>query len=211
LVQIAPTPAAFRSAVEAYPFGEARVDVTRRDLLLVGDAHGVHASREPAVLYEIARGLGARALAFEWSHDELGNVVEEFLATGTFDLEAVWALPPGAESFGGDGRFTAGHVALLERLHREGTLEQVIPFDRLDPDPPAPQDVRRREMAERLLAEWDRALPLLAVVGAGHLAPMAALIGAETATLDYGADVERPRATVAFAVPEGPPAVVPGR
>jgi hypothetical protein len=138
LVQIAPTPAAFRSAVEAYAFGEARVDVTKRDLLLVGDAHGVHASREPAVLHEIARGLGARALAFEWSHDELGNVVEEFLATGTFDLEAVWALPPGAEAFGGDGRFTAGHVALVERLHREGTLEQVIPFDRLDPDPPAP-------------------------------------------------------------------------
>jgi hypothetical protein len=40
---------------------------------------------------------------------------------------------------------------------------------------------------------------------------MAALIGAETATLDYGADVELPPATVTFAVPEGPPAVVPGR
>jgi hypothetical protein len=211
LVQFAPTPAAFRAAVEAYAFGEAPVDVTRRDLLLVGDAHGVHASREPAVLYEIARSLGARALAFEWSHDELGGIVAEFMGTGTFDLEAVWALPSGAEAFAADGRFTAGHVALLERLHREGTLEQVIPFDRLDPDPPAPQNVRQREMAERLLAEWDRALPLLAVVGAGHLAPMAALIGAETATLDYGPHVELPRAPVTFAVPEGPPAVVPAR
>jgi hypothetical protein len=211
LVQIAPTPAAFRSAVEAYAFGEAPVDVMRRDLLLVGDAHGLHAEREPAVLYEIARALGARALAFEWSHDELGAVIDAFLATGTFDLEAVWALPPGAEAFAADGRFTAGHVALLERLHREGTLKQVIPFDRLDADPPAPQEVRGREMAQRLLAEWDRALPLLAVVGAGHLEAMAILTGAVTATLDYGADVELPRATVTFAVPEGPPAVVPGR
>jgi hypothetical protein len=211
LVQIAPTPTAFRSAVEAYAFGEAPVKLTRRDLLLVGDAHGIHASREPAVLYEVARGLGARALAFEWSHDEFGAVVEDFLRTGAFDLEAVWALPPGAEAFAGDGRFTAGHVALLERLHREGTLAQVIPFDRLDPDPPAPQDVRQREMAERLLAEWDRALPLLAVVGAGHLDPLAALTGAETATLDYGPHVELPRAPVTFPVPDGPPAVVPGR
>jgi hypothetical protein len=72
LVQYAPTPAAFRSAVEAYPFGEAAVRVARRELLLVGDAHGLHASREPAVLYEIVQALGARALAFEWSHDELG-------------------------------------------------------------------------------------------------------------------------------------------
>ncbi|MFL5963369.1 MAG: hypothetical protein ACJ757_10825 [Gaiellaceae bacterium] len=186
--------------------------VARRELLLVGDAHGVHASREPAVLYELAHALGARALALEWSHDQVGEIVRRFMRTGTFDLEAVWALPAGAEAFSGDGRFTAGHVALLERLHREGTLEQVILIDRLDPDPLPPAEARDRDMAERLLAEWDRALPLLAVVGAGHVASIAALIGAtETAMLDYRADVELPPAALTFAVPHGPPAVVPGR
>jgi hypothetical protein len=211
LVQIASTPAAFRSAVAAYRFGEPPVDVARRDLLLVGQAHGLHASREQAVLYELAQGLGARAFAFEWSHDELGEIVRGFMRTGTFDLEAVWSLPADAEAFAADGRFTAGHVALLERLHREGTLEQAIALDRLDPDPLPPPEVRDREMAERLLAEWDRSLPLLAVVGAAHVAPIAALTGAQTAMLDYGDRVDMPRAALTFPVPHGPPAVVPGR
>jgi hypothetical protein len=211
LVQPAPTPAAFRSAIEAYRFDEPRVDVARRDLLLLGNAHGLHASREPAVLYAIAQALGARALAFEWSHDELGEIVRGFMRSGTFDLDAVWSLPADADVFAADGRFTAGHVALLERLHRERTLQQVIPFDRLDPDPIPPQEARDREMAGRLLAEWNRALPLLAVVGAGHLGGMAPLLHSETAVLDYGDSVELPAAELTFAVPHGPPAVVPAR
>jgi hypothetical protein len=211
LVQHAPTPAAFRSAIEAYRFGEASVGVARRKLLLVGGAHGVHASREPAVLYAITQALGARALAFEWSHDEVGEIVRDFMRTGTFDLNALWSLQADAEVFGADGRFTAGHVALLERLHAEGTLGQVIPLDRLDPDPLPPPDARDVDLAERLLAEWDRSLPLLAVVGAAHVAPIAALVGAETAMLDYGPRVELPPASLTFAVPEGAPAVVPAR
>jgi hypothetical protein len=210
LVQITPTPEAFRSAVEAYVFGEATVDVTGRNLL-IGEAHGLGASREPAVLYAIARALGSRVLAFEWSHDELGPIVLDFMSSGTFDLEALWALPADAEAFGADGRFTAGHVALLERLHRDGTLELVILFDRLDADPVSPPHVRDLEMAERLAAEWDRSLPLLAVVGAGHVEAMAPLLTIDTAMFDYGDDGEMPRATLTFAVPQGPPALVPGR
>jgi hypothetical protein len=40
---------------------------------------------------------------------------------------------------------------------------------------------------------------------------MAASIDAATATFDYGARVQTPRTAVTFAVPQGPPAVVPGR
>jgi hypothetical protein len=185
--------------------------VARRELLLVGDAHGLHASREPAVLYEIVQALGARALAFEWSHDELGEIVRAFMRTGMFELAALWSLPRDAEVFAADGRFTAGHVALLERLHAEGTLGQVIPLDRLDPDPLPPPEARDVDMAERLLAEWDRTLPLLAVVGAAHVAPIATRVGAGTAMLDYGDSLELPVAALTFAVPHGPPAVVPSR
>jgi hypothetical protein len=211
LVQIAPTPAAFRSAIEAYRFDEATVELARRELLLVGNAHGLCASREPALLYELTRALDARELAFEWSHDELGALLDDFLHSGRFDLHALWALPDNAEVFAADGRFTAGHVALLERLQGEGTLEKVIPFDRLDSDPPPAQEVRTTQMAARLSTQWNRDVPLLAVVGAAHLATMAPLLDADTAMLDYGGLVQMPTAVLTFAVPEGPPAVVPGR
>ena len=85
-----------------------------------------------------------------------------------FDFERLWKLPASAEFFCGDGRITAGLFALLRRLRAEGRLEQVIAFDRLDPKPLPEWQVRDREMAERLLAGWDRRLPLLAVAGAFH-------------------------------------------
>ena len=61
--------------------------------------------------------------------------------------------------------------ALLQRLRAESRLEQVIAFDRLDPVP-HPEDwrIRDREMAERLLTEWQRSAPLLVMTGAFHAA-----------------------------------------
>lgn len=75
------------------------------------------------------------------------------------------ALPDGAEAFCGDGRFTAGHVALLERLVAEGRLAQVILFDRLA----SLQPERSTEMAVRLAADWNRDHQLIAVVGGAHV------------------------------------------
>src|SRR4051812_3327275 len=103
------------------------------------------------------------------------------MRAGRFDLQRLWRLPDGAETFSGDGRFTAGHVALLERLHREDALYGVLPFDRLDPDPVTEAAERDEEMARRLLAGWDRALPLLAVVGAAHAPQLGAALGVEPA------------------------------
>jgi hypothetical protein len=95
--------------------------------------------------------------------------LDAFRESGAFDFGALWSLPPSAEFFYGDGRITAGHFACLERLRREGRLQQVIACDRLDPDPlPDDWQVRDREMAARLLAEWDARLPLLALVGGLH-------------------------------------------
>jgi hypothetical protein len=121
------------------------------------------------------------------------------MSRGSFDFDRLWTLPESAELFCGDGRITAGHFALLRRLREEGRLEQVIAFDRLDPEPLPEWHVRDREMAERLLAEWDRRLPLLAVAGAFHaqLEPgtMATRLAADvpglrTITLEY-TDLER--------------------
>jgi len=214
LVQIAPTPAAFRAAVDAYPFDAPPLALPARTLLLIGEAHGL-GSAMPAVLARVAEALGATALAFEWSHEELDPLLEALLAEGVFDLEALWQLPAGAEVFAGDGRFTAGHVALLERLWQLRGLKQVIAFDRPDPDPPVPWHDRDRDLAGRLVEQWDSSQRLVAVVGAAHAVrspgTMAGLLDVDGAMFDYGGVVELPPAALTIRVPAGPAPVVPGR
>lgn len=202
-------------------------------MLLVGEPHGV--SETPGVLYALATAVGARAVAFEWSHEELDAVVQEFVLGGTLDLERLWSLPASAEFFCGDGRITAGHFALLERLRAEGRLDRAIAFDRLDPDPPpADWQVRDRALAERLLGEWDGRTRLLVLAGGFH-AQLGAEDGETMAThlarrlprlapamIDYAAGRcwsrgrahelagAMPSAPIVLRVPRATPAVVPG-
>jgi hypothetical protein len=157
-VDVALEPAALESAMES---------IQDAGLLFVGESHGVR--ENPDVLYVLAVELGARAIALEWSHEEMQAPLDDFLVTGSFDFEALWSLAPTAEFFCGDGRISAGHFAVLERLRNEDRLDQVIAADRLDPDPlPDDWQLRDREMAARLLAEWDARLPLLVLVGGLH-------------------------------------------
>jgi hypothetical protein len=242
------SPAEFNAAVAEHPFGEfefapmmlRRAATTLADagLLIVGEPHGVRET--PSVLYALATALGTRAVALEWSHEEMQEPVQAFFDSGCFDFERFWALPASAEFFCGDGRIAAGHFALLQRLRREARLDQVIVFDRLDPEP-APADWqehgqrREREMAARLSAEWDRHLPLLVLTGASHAQleapegePMAAhlareLVGLQPAMLDYASghcwsrgelhDVSGPMpdAPIRLRLPAATPAVLPSR
>ena len=111
----------------------------------------------------------------------------------------------------------------------------MIAFDRLDPEPPTDDwQVRDREMAERLLAEWDQRLPLLVITGGFHAQldategeTMAAhlareLPGVQPAMLDYTSghcwsrgelhDVSGPvpNAATILRLQEATPAVDPG-
>jgi hypothetical protein len=240
------SPSRFAAAVAEHPFAAYELDATTLErassslaaagLPIVGEPHGVRET--PSVLYALALALGTRAVAFEWSHEEMSPAVESFFRDGAFDFERLWSLPPEAEFFCGDGRIAAGHFALLRRLHAEGRLDQVIAFDRLDPEPPedwqAQVRIREPEMAARLLAEWDRRLPLLVLAGAFHAQleapegePMAALLareipGLEPAMLAYASgscwsrgelhDVSgpMPHAPIALNVGHATPALVPG-
>lgn len=76
----------------------------------------------------------------------------------------MWGLPPTAEVFSGDGRFTAGHVRLLE--HVGDRLDRIVLLDRVGSEGPE----RELEMAQRLLAGRRRDAPMLGVLGAGHVA-----------------------------------------
>lgn len=207
-------------AFEPEVLARAAKSVADTGLLVVGEPHG--ARETPSVLYALASVLGTRAVAFEWSHEEMDDPLQSFVRSGSFDFERLWSLPGSAEFFCGDGRITAGHFALLQRLHREARLDQVIAFDRLDPVPP-PDDwrVRDREMADRLLATWDRGSPLLALTGAFHARLDAAegetmsvhlareLPGLDAAMLDYGCGA-MPAASIVLRLGHATPAIVPG-
>jgi hypothetical protein len=164
---------AFERAVRSYRLDDVPLDdnvlaagresLEATGLFLVGEPHG--AAENPRVVYALAQRLGTRALALEWSHDELDAFAQPLVAEGALDLEALWALPAEAEAFCGDGRFTAGHVALLTGLGAEGHLEQLVLVDRVGP---AEIEEREQAMTARLLAERRCDLPMLVWLGAFH-------------------------------------------
>ena len=237
------SPSEFARAVEAHPLTDvsldddavarARAAVGDTGLLVVGEQHGIHET--PNVLYTLARALDTRAIAFEWSFEEMDDPVQDFLRTGAFDFDRLWALPSSAEFFCGDGRFAAGYLRLLQQLRSEGRLDQIIAYDRLDSEPP-PTDwgLRDREMAERLLNEWDDTLPLLVLTGAFHARlgraegeTMAAHLALarpclQTAMVSYASgqcwwrgeicDVSPavPDSSITIRIPVATPAIVPG-
>lgn len=139
----------------------AAASLDRTGIFLIGEVHGV--AQTPLAILGLATRLRVRALAFEWSHDELDDVVQPVLSTGTVDLGALWRLPPSAEVFSGDGRFTAGHVRLLERLSDQ--LDRIVLLDRVGSE----GQEREIGMARRLLATRRQESPLLAVLGGAHV------------------------------------------
>jgi hypothetical protein len=124
-------------------------------LLLLGETHGV--AELPGIVLALARRLGTRGLALEWS-PALRPLVEGFLGGGELG-------EPGTANFwSGDGRITAGHFALLRELRPAPLLlfsEEIGPTD---------WSGRDFAMAKRLLADWDGETPTLVVTGNLHAA-----------------------------------------
>ena len=139
----------------------AAASLERTGLYLLGETHG--AAQTPLAILGFASRLGIRGLAFEWSYDELDEVVQPVLSTGKVDADALWALPPSAEVFSGDGRFTAGHVRLFE--HMSDRLDRIVLLDRVG----SKGQERENGMARRLLEERSHDSPLLAVLGTAHV------------------------------------------
>lgn len=117
--------------------------------------------------------FGVRVLALEWP-PELEPAVQRYLEGDELDFR----MFEGSS----DGRITAGHMAVLRKLHDEGSLERLVLFDA-----PAPiagvvavrgrafrgtkegWTGRDRLMAERLLAGINGAPPALVVAGSLQL------------------------------------------
>lgn len=124
-------------------------------LLLLGEMHGVR--ENPLVIRALTQAFGVTSLALEWP-DELAPVIRAFLAGEPLaDHPLLW---------GGDGRITAGHLAVLAERGRAGPLG-VILFDGIIG---AGWNWSQRDaaMARRLLAGSPPGARTLAVAGNAH-------------------------------------------
>jgi hypothetical protein len=124
-------------------------------LLLLGEMHGVR--KNPLVIRALMQAFGLTSLALEWP-DDLAPMIRAFLA-GEPLADHPWL-------WGGDGRITAGHLAVLAERRNAGPLE-VILFDGII-GAGWSWSQRDEAMARRLLAGSLSGARTLAVAGNAH-------------------------------------------
>jgi hypothetical protein len=119
--------AAFAQAVADFPVSDAGLvlepaaraaaerSVAESGFLLLGEVHGVR--ENPLLIRALLQALGLTGLALEWPA-ELAPVVRAFLGGGELaDHPLLWF---------GDGRITAGHLAVLRERAAAGPLELTL-------------------------------------------------------------------------------------
>jgi erythromycin esterase-like protein len=143
--------------LEAEP---SAVDAARRSLddsglLLLGEVHGV--SENPLLIRALMQAFGLTSLALEWP-DDLAPAVAAFLAGKT--------LPDHPMLWPGDGRITAGHLAVLAERAAAGPLELTL----FDGTVETGWSWSRRDeaMAARILASGAAGIATLVVAGNAH-------------------------------------------
>ena len=163
--------AAFTQAVSDFPVSDpglvlepaaraaAERSVAESGLLLLGEVHGVR--ENPLVIRALLQALGLAGLALEWD-EELAPVVRAFLAGG--------ALTDHPQLWFGDGRITAGHLAVLRERAAAGSLNLTL-MDGILPGGMGGAEwtwsQRDEAMAGRVLAAT-AGLPTLVVAGNAH-------------------------------------------
>ena len=104
--------------IEPRALAAARRSLDSAGLLLLGEVHGVR--ENPLVIRTLMKAFGLTGLALEWPED-LTPMIRAFLASRTLaDEPWLW---------GGDGRITAGHLAVLADRAAAGPLDLTL-FER---------------------------------------------------------------------------------
>jgi hypothetical protein len=134
-------------------------------LLLLGEVHGVR--ENPLLIRALMQAFGLASLALEWP-EELAPVIAGLLAGRGLanegqpgsDLADPWEL------WTGDGRITAGHLAVLAERTAAGPLELILFDGPVDAD--WTWSRRDAAMARRVLAASPAGTRTLAVAGSAH-------------------------------------------
>ena len=107
-----------RLVIEPPALTAARRSLDSSGLLLLGEVHGVR--ENPLVIRALMLALGLSGLALEWP-DDLTPVIGGYLAGRPLaDHMTLWF---------GDGRITAGHLAVLRERAAAGPLDLTL-FER---------------------------------------------------------------------------------
>ena len=159
--------AEFGQAVTDFPAGELEVaaepaaragaerSLAESGFLLLGEVHGVR--ENPLIIQALLRSFRLTSLALEWPAD-LAPVISAFLAGE--------ALADDPRLWSGDGRITAGHLAMLRDRAAAGPLELTL-LDGIMTAGASWSD-RDAAMASRLLAGAAADRRTLVVAGNAH-------------------------------------------
>ena len=141
--------------IEPPALSVARQSLDASGLLLLGEVHGVR--ENPLLVRALMKAFGLTSLALEWP-EELTPMIRAFLASGTLaDHPWLW---------GGDGRITAGHLAVLADRAAAGPLELILFDGVIGADWSWSQ--RDEAMARRILATSPPSARTLVVAGNAH-------------------------------------------
>jgi hypothetical protein len=138
--------------IEPSAAAAVRRSLDQSGLLLLGEVHGV--KENPLIIRALMQAFGLTGLALEWPADLMG-VISAFVAGDVLtDHPLLWL---------GDGRITAGHLAMLRERARAGQLGLAL-FDGIT-DADLGESQQDEAMANRILAGATAASGTLAVAG----------------------------------------------
>ncbi len=164
-----------RLVIEPSALTGVRRSLESAGLLLLGEVHGVR--ENPLVIRALMVALGLTGLALEWDEQLTGPIGGYLAGQPLADDMTLWF---------GDGRITAGHLAVLRERAAAGPLDLTL-FDGIS-ELDWSWSQRDEAMAERLLAGATAASGTLAVAGNAHTPTGPSSLG-----LPLGAQVARQR------------------
>jgi len=141
--------------IEPPALAAARRSLDSAGLLLLGEVHGVRDN--PLIARALMQAFGLHGLALEW-HEDLASVAGAFCGGEALaDHPLLWS---------GDGRITAGHLAVLRERAAAGPLRLSLFDGTIEADWSWSQ--HNEAMARRILAAPAAGAGTLVVAGNAH-------------------------------------------
>ena len=153
----------FRLSIDPAALAAARQSLDQSGLLLLGEVHGVR--QNPLMARALMVALDVTGLALEWPA-ALASAVSGFFTNGQ--------VPDHPELWGGDGRITVGHFALLRERFEAERLQALTLFDGVNE---VGWSRRESAMAERILNAQGPATRTLVIAGNAHTALTPTMLG----------------------------------